>query len=71
MADEGDRLEAIEWMLAWLLAETRAPGTLEGELDDVLPSAQYRLGPERSRLLPHYERVLRRAIELQKRTREG
>lgn len=64
MDDVGDRLDAIEWMIARWLAETRDMPTLRLELDDAIPASQYKLGPARNRLFPHFERMLQRAMDL-------
>jgi hypothetical protein len=53
-----DRLDAIERLLARLIAAVTDPDQISAELEHEIPVLQYSLSPEAARLLPHLERIL-------------
>ena len=58
MDDIADRLDAIERLLARVIADVTDPDQITRELELEIPSPQYELSLEAARLLPHLERIL-------------
>lgn len=66
MSEVDDRLDAIEWMIARWMAESRTSAQLDEELELVLPQIQHLTAPNHTRLFPHFERILVLARKLQR-----
>ncbi|HZL00645.1 MAG TPA: hypothetical protein VFC47_12170 [Caulobacteraceae bacterium] len=64
MDDLEDRLDAIERLLAEVIADKFTPAELARRLDDELPAQQYALSPATAGLLPHFERIFDLAAQL-------
>lgn len=62
-----ESMQAVEWALAGCLAQQYSPSALAKILDEDLPAAQDSRPPEQTAHFPHFERIVRQAVEVHRR----